>query len=172
MPHDVGFSFMLQVANEMHMLGFGTGGWRSRGYDGELAPAVADGAWHRAEIDLGKLRGHLPAGPDGRLPIVQNLLTSFGSQEGMDLDNFVLGSSRSRGAEFVWEAPAAPSGIAGYAWTLDDQAETLPPEKRSGAERRAVFADLKPGRHWFHLRAQSGAGTWGPAAHVKFTVEE
>jgi hypothetical protein len=166
------FSFMLQVANKMRMLGFSTGRWNWRNSEGELARAVADGVWHRAEIDLRKLRELLPAGADGRPPLVQNLLAAFSTSEGMDLDNFVLGSSRSRGAEFVWDAPAVASGIAGYSWSLDDRAETVPPERLSGSERRAAFRGLKPGRHWFHLRARSGAGLWGATAHLKFTVGE
>ncbi|HOX06511.1 MAG TPA: hypothetical protein PK280_08930 [Planctomycetota bacterium] len=172
LKRDIGLSFMIQAGNQWRYFAFGSGAWHSRGNEGQLGRAVVDGAWHRAEIDLRTLRGRLAAGPDGRLPVLQNLLVTFGSQEGMDLDNFVLGSSASRGAEFVWEAPAAASGVAGYAWLLDDRPETAPPEKDSGAEPRAAFADLKPGRYWFHVRARNGAGTWGPAGHAGFSVEK
>ncbi len=171
MRQDTGLSFMIQIANDWHYFSFGSGGWRSRGREGELGRAVVDGAWHRAEIDLRKLRGSVPPGPDGALPVLQNLLVTFGTQEGMDLDNFVLGDPRSRSAEFRWDAPAAPSGIAGYSWLLDGRPDTVPPEKTAGLERRATFRDLAPGRHWFHVRAVNGAGRWGGAAHVPFTVE-
>jgi hypothetical protein len=168
----VGFNFMLQVGNDWHYLGFNAGYWGSRSRNGEMGEAVADGRWHRAEIDLRKLRDKLPRGPDGHMLAIQNLLATFGSQEGMELDNFVLGSSRSSAAGFVWEAPPAASGIAGYSWALDGQRDTVPPEKVLGTGGRAAFRDLKPGKHVFHLRAQSGAGVWGQTGHLPFAVEE
>ncbi len=172
MSRRTSFDFMVEVGNLHHTLGFGRhrGSWRHQ--LGRLATAQCDGRWHRIEIDLRKMPARFPKRPGGRLAIIEKLLSVSGSQAGADLDNFVLASPRGRNPEFVWEAPRVASGISGYSWLLDHKADTEPPAKITGPGTRAAFKDVKPGTYYFHVRARSGGGHWGPAAHTRITIEK
>jgi hypothetical protein len=171
MAQGTSFDFMLQVGNRHHTVGFGpySAGWTRR-LD-RFAETQADGAWHRIELDLRKLPPGFPRSSDGRALPIQKFLTTSGTQEGADIDNFVIGSPFGRDPEFVWEPPAAASGIAGYSWCLDDQPGTEPPERVGGAAPRAALKGVAPGTHWFHVRAASGAGRWGRPAHLRIVIE-
>ena len=88
------------------------------------------------------------------------------------VDDYAMYSQVATQAAFRWAAPVAPSGIAGYSWVLDSSEATVPPEKTLGTARQAEYANLKPGRYVFHLRACNGAGKWGPASHVSLQLTE
>jgi hypothetical protein len=171
MARGTSFDFLVQVNNLHYTLSFGrfAAGWSRR--LGRLATGKDDGEWHRAEIDLRKLPDAFPKGPDGKRAAIQKLLAVSRTQDGSDVDNFVLASPFGRDPEFIWSPPAAPSGVSGYSWALDGKADTVPPEKLSGTDRRAVFRGVKPGTYWFHVRALSGAGRWGRTAHLKFSIQ-
>jgi hypothetical protein len=171
MERGTSFDFLLQINNLHYTMSFGrfAAGWSRR--LGRLARGVDDGRWHRAEVDLRKLPEEFPRGPGRRLAVIQKILAVSRTQNGAELDNFVLASPFGRDPEFVWSPPDAPSGVSGYSWLLDGKADTVPPEKLSGAGRRVAFRGVKPGTHWFHVRARSAAGRWGRTAHLKIVVE-
>ncbi len=172
MSRSTSFDFMVEVGNLHHTLAFGPYGVRWRQRLGRLATARADGAWHRIELDLRKMPARFPKRPDGRLALIQKLLSASSTQAGAELDNFVLASPRGRNPEFIWEAPQAASGITGYSWLLDRKPAAEPPAKISGTAARAAFKNVEPGTYYFHVRARSGAGRWSRSAHVRITIEK
>jgi hypothetical protein len=172
MKRHTSFDFMIEINNLHYTLGFGPygAGWSRR--LGRLMRTRADGNWHRAEVDLRKMPAKFPKRPDGRLAIIQKILSVSRTQGGADLDNFVLATSYGRDPEFIWDAPQAASGISGYSWKLDGKPDTIPAEKLCGTSLRAGFKGVKPGTHYFHLRARNGAGRWSRVAHQKIVIEK
>jgi hypothetical protein len=172
MSRGTSFDFLLQINNLHHTVGFGPygAGWSRR--LGRLTEGRADGNWHRAEVDLRKIPARLPKLPDGRPAPIQKILSVSRTQAGADLDNFVLASPYGRDPAFLWEAPASASGVSGYSWLLDSKPDSVPPEKKTSAQPRAAFKGVKPGTHYFHVRALSGAGRWGGTAHRRIVIEK
>jgi hypothetical protein len=66
-----------------------------------------------------------------------------------------------------WEA-----GKLSYAFSLDKNRETTPPEGQLVQETTARFEDFKPGKWYFHVRARSPDGQWGPTGHLGFEIAE
>lgn len=64
------------------------------------------------------------------------------------------------------------SGIRGYSYVLDTEADTIPNDSLSGSSSQINFYNLEPGTYWFHVKAQNGAGLWGATRHFKLTVIE
>jgi len=168
----VSFDFLLEINNLHHTLHFGPHAARWGRRLGRLTRTVADGNWHRAEVDLRALRDRFPKRSGDRMAIIQKLLTVSRTQDGADLDNFVLASPYGKHPAFIWEAPQATSGIGGYSWMLDSEATTEPPEKVKGNTTRARYRNVQPGTYWFHVRACSGAGLWGSTRHLRIRIED
>jgi len=57
------------------------------------------------------------------------------------------------------------TGIAGYSYALDQQPNNIPDSISQGLATNHAFAGVEPGVWFFHLRAQDGAGNWGPPVH-------
>jgi len=71
---------------------------------------------------------------------------------------------------FNWTEPDDPSGIAGYSFVLDQTANTTPDETIDTTERTKSYTDITDGIWYFHVRAQDGAGNWGPASHYRVKI--
>jgi len=71
---------------------------------------------------------------------------------------------------FNWTEPDDPSGIAGYSFVLDQTADTIPDETIDTTERTKSYTDVADGIWYFHIRAQDGAGNWGPASHYRIKI--
>ena len=71
-----------------------------------------------------------------------------------------------------WETTApGPSGIAGYSCSLDRTSDTLPDDVSDGIIDQIAYSVLSDGVWYFHCRAKSGSGLWGPAAHYEIMID-
>jgi len=89
-------------------------------------------------------------------------------------------SSSTHPNQASWYNNAAPalswsasdtSGITGYSYVLDQAATTAPDTTSEGTATTKSFAGLADGVWYFHIQAQNGAGTWGPAVHFTVRVD-
>ena len=71
---------------------------------------------------------------------------------------------------FRWAA-TDPSGIKGYSWVLDQTSGTTPDTVIDGTGTSVSYGGLADGTYYFHVRAQDGAGNWGPASQVRVNVD-
>jgi len=78
-------------------------------------------------------------------------------------DNFIIGKVGAKAPVIRWKATDT-TGIQGYSYTLDQDPLTTPDTEPEGLAVAKQFGQLKPGVWYFHLRAQDGAGNWGPTA--------
>ncbi|MDD4099145.1 MAG: hypothetical protein PHC30_10270, partial [Lentisphaeria bacterium] len=86
-------------------------------------------------------------------------------------DNFTIYSEKGRDPAFEWKVPGTPP-VAGYAVLFDQSPDTIPPEQVNCQEPRMAYHDIAPGQWFFHVRAVSHDGTWGPAATRAITIRE
>ncbi len=78
-----------------------------------------------------------------------------------------------------WSVPTQTqvSGIAGYSYVLDQPAigntcpPTIPDTTSEGAAASVSYTGKADGAWCFHVRAESGAGLWGPAAHYTVSID-
>jgi hypothetical protein len=74
----------------------------------------------------------------------------------------------------AWQAPQELSGITGYSWSLDDDAQVEADTTVDGQDLSYTYNDVADGTHYFHVRAQNGSGLWGAtktfAVSVHFLV--
>jgi hypothetical protein len=67
----------------------------------------------------------------------------------------------------AWETTAS---AAGYSYAVDTSATTVPDTVSDGTT--ASYGTTKAEGTWYlHVRAVDAAGTWGPTAHYRFTVD-
>ena len=64
-----------------------------------------------------------------------------------------------------------PSGVTGWSYELTTTADTVPDTTSEGAGTSKGYTGLAGGTHWFHLRAQTGSGTWTQASHFKLQID-
>lgn len=69
-----------------------------------------------------------------------------------------------------WSA-SDPTGIADYLWNRDRSPSTTPTTSRSTATT-TTFSDLADGMHYFHVRAQDGAGNVGRVKHFTLRIDD
>ena len=138
-------------------------------------PLKADGRWHHAEIDLARFLKLTAKTSSSRRVLRYILFADFASRSvragtSFYVDNFAI-SARETGKKVTleWNVATDPTGIAGYAWSVDKKAESLP-TKLSGTKPKAVLENLGPGKWFFHLRVRDGAGNWSAATHVPIVV--
>jgi hypothetical protein len=74
-------------------------------------------------------------------------------------------------ARIIWTAPADPSGIRSFAYTLDNDPDTQPDIENLGSGSRTQdLTDLVDGSWYFHLRTIDGSGNWSPTAVFHFVI--
>ena len=133
-------------------------------------PIVADDYWHHVEIDLSSF---LPSGSVTTIRYV--LFADFGSGTArpgvkMYVDNFTIATRETgQNLRFEWNAALDPTGIAGYAYALDQKPDTLPAQL-NGTAPAATFQSVAPGNCFFHLRVRDGAGNWSAPTHFPVAV--
>jgi len=134
---------------------------------GRVPNIVADDQWHHASIDIAELlRRRQRRGPI----VVNQLVISDRSQSAnatgavAHFDNFIIGRTGTGPPTFSWMATDT-TGIAGYSYALDQQPNNIPDSISQGLATNHAFAGVEPGVWFFHLRAQDGAGNWGPPVH-------
>jgi len=142
---------------------------------------VSDGKWHHAELDFVSVVPRSCRWGGSEVDEIQFINWDKTGYRRWELgrtgrkgsyyciDNFrVLGYGGSE-ATFSWSSQD-DNGIAGYSYMLDQQANTIPPEKVR-TETTKTYADLADGRWYFHVRAQDKLGHWGPANHYMILVD-
>ncbi len=134
---------------------------------GRVPNIVADDQWHHASINIAELlRRRQRRGPI----VVNQLVISDRSPSANStgavahFDNFMIGRTGTGPPTFSWMATDA-TGITGYSYALDPQPNNVPDSISQGLATKHAFAGVKPGVWFFHLRAQDGAGNWGPPVH-------
>jgi predicted RNase H-like HicB family nuclease len=72
-----------------------------------------------------------------------------------------------------WTPPNDPSGISGYYWCVDQQADTVPgPQSHWSTETQAQPGPLPDGEWWFHVATKDGAGNLSTeAAHYRLRID-
>jgi hypothetical protein len=132
---------------------------------GRVPGIVADDKWRHASVDLMPLLRRQQA--NGPL-LVENIV--IGDRNTMDnaaganawFDNFVIGQVGKYPPVLRWRATDT-TGIKAFSYVLDQNAATVPDETSEGMEVAKSFDAMNGGVWWFHIRAQDGAGNWGPA---------
>jgi len=131
---------------------------------------VAPGSWRFVQVDLRTTRTSTDADPFG-------ILLRQGQEDGKPVglevlvDDVTVFSPVDRAPGFEWGVPFDVSGIGGYSWAWDQQADTVPAPAVRTRDTTVTFSDV-PAGHWvFHVRAVDGAGHWGPAAHLAIRTE-
>ncbi|MGA5040393.1 DNRLRE domain-containing protein [Streptomyces capoamus] len=75
---------------------------------------------------------------------------------------------RATGFKATWKTDA---GATGYSYTLDKDAGTVPDTTADSTTAAYDGTAGGDGTWYLHVRAVNSAGTWGPAAHYRFTVD-
>ncbi len=148
-------------------IGFTDGG---SGAIGQVAGVKADDQWHRASFELGRL---LRAQKRNGALTVDYLIVgdrdSMGNAQGAvaHFDSFIIGKCWNKGAADALESHGHDGhrrlqlrGGREPAAELDQTSEGLAIAKQ--------FGELDPGVWFFDVRAQDGAGNWGPVATYPF----
>ena len=76
-------------------------------------------------------------------------------------------------AEFAWNAPTDPAGIAGYWWCISADPQAMPDESTAAftSEPKAQVKGLEDGAWWFAVLAKDCAGNLGDkAGHCRVQV--
>jgi len=144
---------------------------------GEMDWAVQDGEWHKEGFDLLKMMEDSGRSQDPSLPLIVDQLNTWGMKPnpigpGVRIDNFMIYSPRGRDPAFEWKVPGYAGRKLSYAFCLDQKPGTTPPEEHLTEKNSARFEDLDPGTWYFHVRARSADGQWGPPGHIGFEIAE
>jgi len=131
---------------------------------GRVPNIIADGKWRHAEFDLQPL---LRKQQDRGALVVSQII--IGDRNRMDneagatawFDNFIIGQVGKYPPVLRWRATDA-TGVKGYSYTLDRDPAGVPDDTPEGSDVAKTFGALEPGLWFFHVRAQDGAGNWGP----------
>ncbi len=139
----------------------------AQGAIGRISGMRADGKWHYASVHMAPLlRRQVKRGPLNVQAIIigdrDPLTTPKGATA--SFDNFVVGRVGTSKPVFRWQATDT-TGVVGYSYVVDQDPGTVPAEESMGAKLAVTFSDLKKGLWFLHLRAQDGAGNWGPTTH-------
>jgi len=70
---------------------------------------------------------------------------------------------------FIWTA-ADTSGIAGYSYTLDGTADTIPDDTSEGVLTEKKYSNLPEGTYYFHIKAKDNAGNWSETTHFTLNI--
>ena len=70
---------------------------------------------------------------------------------------------------FASSAPA-PATAAGYSYVVDASPVTIPDTSAEGPVTSYSASGLTEGVQWFHVRAVTSGGVWGPTAHFQLNI--
>lgn len=89
-------------------------------------------------------------------------------------------SSSTHPSQTTWYSSTAPtlswsgsypSGVTGWSYVRDQVSTTTPDTTSEGLDSTRSYSGLSDGAHWFHLRAQTGTGTWTATSHFKMNID-
>jgi hypothetical protein len=130
---------------------------------GQIPGVQADGQWHKAYVNLAPpLRA---ANRQGALLVDAIYLVEMGGGTPVGaeigLDNLVIGAASYGPVVCRWQA-TDPTGIKGYSYVLTQNPAEVPPEQVTDQAVQQAFTTPAPGVWFLRIRAQDGAGNWGP----------
>ena len=134
---------------------------------GRVQGMVADGQWHHVTFDLfGMLRRVIR---EGSLTVSFVIVSDRNNADNpvgavARFDNFVIGRPGTGPVNMTWRATDT-TGIKAYSYVCDHNAATEPDTNAESSDQSANLGALDNGIWYFHIRAQDGAGNWGPARH-------
>ncbi|MBC7286907.1 MAG: fibronectin type III domain-containing protein [Armatimonadetes bacterium] len=134
---------------------------------GRIPGMTADGKWHHASVDIFPLlRRQIRSDSLAVTAVVVTDRNSMDNPVGAvaRFDNFVIGRIGEGAVKLAWRATDA-TGIKGYSYVVDRSGGTVPDAQAETSEQSLTLSDLAPGVWYFHVRAQDGAGNWGPPSH-------
>ncbi len=144
------------------------------------APAVADGSWRQAVLDLGararKKLGKLPVYCVGQVIVREAAGKPSPPGASLELRRAELWTGRAAGTGFVLDSADAGSGLAGFSVVIDRAADTMPPKRVNStlssarSAGRHPLGQLEPGTWWLHARARDLAGNWSGPTHYRLVV--
>jgi len=145
-------------------------GQRDRRIQVEPLTSKDAGNWRHAEFDL---REAVTEGMDAPFGLLVGEAGKKYPRPGnrIYVDNFAVYSRVGKSVQVKWSVPADASGIAAFSWCLDRKPATVPDTREEGNVTEARFDRVSPGTHYFHVRAQDGAGNWGVTGHRRIVVE-
>lgn len=133
------------------------------------APPLGDGRRYHWQVRARDLAGR--SGPWVRYPGTLGFAVTPPAApqiEPLPDDGFVA----QRDVEVRWKADAGPPGIAGYAYSVDqDAAGGAPLEQPNATDGSATVTTPADGDWYVHVRALDGAGNWGPATTLPIHVD-
>ena len=147
-----------------------------RKYEGERE-IIADGQWHTVVYSTTDIFGNTYT------PIHEVKLADYsfwgnthlgGGDNGPGaayyIDNIrIFKPASTNNHTFQWTAPE--SGIAGYSYTLDQQAGTIPDTTSEGTDTSKSYTGIPDGLNYFHIRALDANGNWGSTAHFPLLID-
>jgi len=133
---------------------------------GRVPAIIADNKWRHAQVEIMPMMRRQFT--DGPLIVEQVIMSDRNTMDNAagavaHFDNFVIGQIGKYPPVLRWRATDA-TGIKGYSFVLDQNSATVPPETVTGTELAKSFDAMTGGIWYFHLRAEDGAGNWGPPA--------
>ena len=137
---------------------------------GAIEAVIADGTWRHASVDLRALID--AARPNLEPRIVNKFIFSAQGQPGckrgstLTLDNLEMSPAQGAGGHFEWQAAPDPTGINGYAFVLDRNANTVPQEAINQTDTKLHIGALS-GVWYAHVMACDQAGNWGPVKTMR-----
>jgi hypothetical protein len=130
---------------------------------GQVPGVQADGQWHHAYVNLAPALRN--AQPQGALQVTDIELQEMGGGTPIgaevDLDNLIVAAAGYGPVVFRWQA-ADPTGIKGYSYLLTQNPAEQPPAQIMDQSLQHTFDTPAPGVWFLRIRAQNGAGLWGP----------
>ena len=163
---------MLQIAGEFYIIKLSAPDAQHK-VIGRISGFSADYRWHTAWIDLRPmLRKALPKRKDVVVEAVA--FGDFGENHNARrsfyrIDNFTIAGAGASQAEFRWHSSDF-TGIKAYRAIVDHMPETEPASAPAANVTR-LAKSLMPGMWYLHVKAQDGAGNWGPTAHYPYYVD-
>ena len=79
-------------------------------------------------------------------------------------------ASTTASLSFASRAPA-PAVVAGYSYVVDASPVTIPDTSVEGPEASYAASGLIDGVQWFHVRAVTSGGVWGPTTHYQLNID-
>jgi hypothetical protein len=129
---------------------------------------LADGVWyfHVRAVDgagLWSSASHRRIQIDSEAPA----MTSLTSTSHPDETDWCRGSE----VRLSWAGSDGGSGVAGYSWSLDNAAATVPDQIDEGPATAVTVPDVADGDWWAHVRCRDAAGTWSGVLHRRLRVD-
>ncbi|MGC9320199.1 MAG: hypothetical protein ACP5KN_19355, partial [Armatimonadota bacterium] len=153
----ISFDYRFDPGVKLDLLVYMMGQWwaiamtdNPSGTIGRVPGMRADGKWHHASVNLAPiLKQRQRRGALNVDAVIVGDRNSRDNKKGASahFDNFMIGSVGTVKPVFRWRATDT-TGVAGYSYVLDQQPNTVPPERSQGIASAKSFEGLETGVHF------------------------